>query len=154
MTMKTQRPFFFLFSLILLLAQNTYAEMLSVKNEDAQLHTGPGETFQVKWKYGKGFPLEIVSQKGEWLKVSDFEEDTGWIYKPLLTKTPHMVIRVNKNQDKKVNIRGGPEEDADIVGEAVYGVVFETLEQKHGWVKVRHESGLEGWIKRSLLWGF
>lgn len=128
--------------------------MLSVDKEDIHLRTGPGGNYPVKWKYGKGFPLEVIGKKGEWIKVTDFEDDTGWVHKPLLTKTPHMVVKVNKNLDKKVNIRSGPNEHTEIIGEVVYGVVFQTLEQKHGWVKVRHESGLEGWIKRSLLWGF
>ena len=41
-----------------------------------------------------------------------------------------------------------------ITGKANYGVVFKTLKRKRGWVKVRHEDGLEGWIQRDLLWGW
>jgi SH3-like domain-containing protein len=33
-------------------------------------------------------------------------------------------------------------------------VVFRTLERRNGWVKVKHEDGLTGWIERSLLWGW
>jgi SH3-like domain-containing protein len=144
----------FVVNFLFFVNQSAFAEMLSVKNEDIRLRTGPGENFQTMWKYSKGFPLEIISKKGDWLKVTDFEEDSGWVEKTQLSNTPHMVVRVNKNLAKKINIRSGPSEDTEITGEAAYGVVFETLEQKHGWVKVRHESGLEGWVKRSLLWGF
>jgi len=64
------------------------------------------------------------------------------------------VVKVNKNKAKRVNVRSGPGTNHDIVGKAEYGVVFETLERRGGWVKVRHEDGLTGWILRSLLWGW
>jgi len=60
---------------------------------------------------------------------------------------------VNKNSKKSINIRQSSSLTANIVGKAYYGVVFQRLEVKSGWVKVRHESGLEGWVKATLLWG-
>ncbi len=54
----------------------------------------------------------------------------------------------------KINIRSGPGTQFKKVGEAYYGVVFDTVTRKAGWVKVEHESGLVGWVKRNLLWGF
>ncbi len=132
----------------------SFAEMLSVNSESVNLRSGPGTNFDVKWEYGKGFPLQVVTKKGDWVKVSDFEKDSGWIYKPLLTRKGHMIVKVFKNQNKKVNIRSGPGTKYRIVGKAYYGVVFETIEQKNGWARIKHETGLVGWVKRSLLWGF
>lgn len=132
----------------------THAEMLSVKGEKVNLRSGPGTKYPVKWEYGSGFPLKVVTKKGEWIKVSDFENDNGWVHRSLLTSTPHMIVKKNPNSKKKINIRSGPSTQYKIVGKAYYGVVFETVDQKSGWAKVKHESGLVGWIKRSLLWGF
>lgn len=128
--------------------------MLSVDGENVNLRSGPGTKYQVKWEYGKGFPLKVHTRKGDWVKVSDFEKDSGWIYGPLLSSKGHMIVKVFKNQNKRINIRSGPGTRYGIVGKAYYGVVFETLEQKRGWARVRHETGLVGWIKRTLLWGF
>jgi uncharacterized protein YgiM (DUF1202 family) len=61
---------------------------------------------------------------------------------------------MHKNSTGKINIRSGPGAKYKIVGKAEYGVVFETLVRQKGWVKVRHETGLTGWVKRSLLWGW
>jgi len=130
------------------------AEMLSVNVDTVNLRSGPGTNYKVKWEYGKGFPLQVLEKKGDWVKVQDFEDDTGWIYKPLLADNGHMIVKMFKDKNKKINIRSGPGTDFRIVGKAYYGVVFETLEQRDGWAKVKHETGLVGWIKRTLIWGF
>jgi len=141
-------------SIALLNATPSLAKMMSVKGDNVRLRSGPGEQYYVKWEYGDGFPLKVLSSKGNWYKVLDFERDTGWIRKDLLVSKPHMVVKVNKNKKRKINIRSGPGTRFKIIGKAFYGVVFETINQKKGWAKVRHESGLVGWVKRSLLWGF
>ncbi len=144
-------------SLILLnvfLFSTVHAKMGSIGGEKVQLRTGPGTNYQAKWEYGKGYPLKILTTKGKWYKVKDFENDTGWVYKNLVNRTPHMIVKVNKGKNKKINIRSGPGTKYKVVGQAYYGVVFETVKQNAGWAQVKHESGLKGWIKRSLLWGF
>ncbi len=130
------------------------AEMLSVYGEKVNLRSGPGKKYLVKWEYGNGFPLMVVKKKDRWVKVKDFEGDSGWIHKNLLADKPRMIVKANRNKEKNINIRKSPGTKGKVVGKAYYGVVFTTLEQRSGWVKVKHDSGLEGWIKRTLLWGY
>ncbi len=130
------------------------AKMVSVVGENVNLRSGPGTKYSVKWKYGSGFPLKVLQEKDGWVKVEDFEGDTGWLYTKLTSQAGHMIVKVHKNQDQKVNIRSGPGTKYKVVGKAYYGVVFKTVKQQNGWAQVKHDSGLEGWIKRSLLWGF
>ncbi len=130
------------------------AKMVSVVGDNVNLRSGPGTKYSVKWKYGSGFPLKVIEEKGGWLKVEDFEGDSGWLYGNLTSRTGHMIVKVHKNQNQKVNIRSGPGTKYKVVGKAYYGVVFRTIKQQNGWAHVKHDSGLEGWIKRSLLWGF
>ncbi len=130
------------------------ARMLSVEKESVRLRTGPGVKYSIKWEYGKGFPLQVVTQRKGWVKVRDFERDIGWVKRELLSRKPHMIVKVNKKKKRKINIRSGPGTRFKIIGKAYYGVVFETVKQKKGWVNIRHESGLVGWVNRSLLWGF
>ena len=130
------------------------ARMVSVAGEDVNLRSGPGTQYAIKWKYGSGLPLQVIKEQGEWVKVEDFEKDSGWLHKDLVSNTGHMVVKVNKNKDQKINIRSGPGTNYKIVGKAYYGVVFKTIQQQNGWAQVKHESGITGWVKRSLLWGF
>jgi SH3-like domain-containing protein len=128
--------------------------MVSVAGEKVNMRKGPSTKYAVKWELGKGFPLRVIGSQGNWLKVSDFESDVGWVYKKLVNRNPHLVVKVNKKSQKRANIRSGPGTKYKIVGKAEYGVVFKTLQRGDGWVKVQHEQGLTGWVKRSLLWGW
>jgi SH3-like domain-containing protein len=159
--LHTNSPFsnkrlLFLFSFLLFFSftYSAYAEMLSIKGDKVNLRSGPGVKYSIKWEYGSGFPVKVLNRKGSWVKVTDFENDTGWVHKSLLQKKPQMIVKANKGKSKKVNIRSKPGTKNKIVGEAYYGVVFKTIARKSDWVKVQHESGVKGWIKRNLLWGY
>ena len=138
----------------LAIAPCAIAKMVSVKGDNVNLRSGPGTNYKVHWEYGDGFPLRVLNENNDWIHVQDFENDKGWIHKSLLVYKPQVIVKVNRNKDKKINIRSGPGTDQTIVGKAYYGVVFDTLGKKSGWIKVRHETGLTGWIKETLLWGY
>ncbi len=128
------------------------AEMLSIKGDNVNLRTGPGKNYKIKFEYGAGFPVELVEKKGNWLKVKDFEDDTGWVHKSFLNNSIQTIVKANRNTDQKINIRKGPASDTKIIGMAYYGVVFKILRNQAGWVEVEHESGLKGWVSSHLLW--
>jgi Bacterial SH3 domain. len=79
----------------------------------------------------------VLKRRGNWYKVKDFEGDSGWIYRKLLSSRPHVIVK-----RKVVNIRTGPGSRYRLLGKANYGVVFLTLGKKRGWIKVKHAHGL------------
>lgn len=138
------------FAMLVLTASNAEAiTLVSVDGENVNLRSGPGGNYSIIWELGRGFPLKVIGSKGDWLKVSDFEGDSGWIYKKLTAKKPHLIVK-----KKRINVRSGPGSRYKLVGKANYGVVFKTIKSSKDWVKVKHENGLTGWIKRDLLWGW
>ncbi len=139
---------------LLCLSSSAFAEMRSINGDKVNLRSGPGDEHNVKWEYGNGFPVKILSHKGNWLQIQDFENDKGWIHSSLLSKEPHVIVKVNKGKNKQINIRSGPGTKYKVVGKAYYGVVFKKTKQQQGWINVKHESGLDGWIEGSLLWGW
>jgi SH3-like domain-containing protein len=125
------------------------AEMVSISKQKVNMRSGPGTKHDVLWELGKGYPLMVIATKGKWVMVKDFENDVGWIYQPLTSKTPHLIVK-----KKKINIRNGPGKNYRVISTASHGTVFRTLKQIKGWAKVEDEDGLIGWILRKLLWGW
>ena len=128
-------------------------EMVSVKKDNVNMRSGPSTKRKVLWKLGQGFPLKVLKRSKEWMRVQDFEGTVGWVHKSVVNRSRHMIVKVYKKSRKKINVRSGPSLKKKVVAKAYYGVVFKTLDQKSGWVKVSHGK-IKGWVKRSLLWGF
>ncbi len=142
-------PVFVFFCLFLLVAATVQAEMVSIASDKVNMRTGPGKQYPVVWELGFGYPLIILTRKGNWLKVKDFEGDVGWVYRKLTSRRPHLIVK-----KKTINIRSGPGTKYKIVAKAKKGVVFATIKRSRNWVKLKHETGLTGWARRDLLWGW
>ena len=148
--------FFFIVSFVVLSSiaiESATARMVAVKNDNVNMRSGPSLEKQVLWKLGVGFPLKVLKKSGTWLKVKDFENTVGWVHKNVVHRSGHMVVKAQKKNKGKINIRKKPSSKAKVIAKAYYGVVFKTLEQRKGWAKVQHGQ-VKGWVKRSLLWGF
>ncbi len=146
--------FLTLVGLLLIPVSQAQALMLSIAGDGVNMRSGPGTNYRVMWELGKGFPLQVLKRSGSWYRVRDFEGTIGWVHRDVVNRKPHMIVKVHKNSKKRINVRSGPGTKYRIVAKAYYGVVFKTVEQKNGWVKVRHDRGVTGWVKRSLLWGW
>ncbi|WP_425258397.1 SH3 domain-containing protein [Rubrivivax sp. RP6-9] len=123
-------------------------EMVSVAQR-ANMRAGAGTQHEALWVLEAGYPLSVTNRRGNWLKVTDFEGDTGWIYRPLTARRPHLVVKV-----EVANLRSAPSTRARRIGQAEYGEVLRTVKHRPGWVQVRRADGLQGWIARRLLWGW
>ncbi len=138
-----------LLALTSIASQASAQKMVSVAGKEVNLRKGPGTQHAAEWTLGRGYPLEVVEQRGSWLKVRDFENDSGWIYRPLTSTSPHFIVKA-----KSVNVRSAPTTRSRVVGKLNYGDVLKTLERQTGWVKIQREGGLRGWVARQLLWGW
>lgn len=124
------------------------AEYVSVTKDGVNVRTGPSTSNPVYMELFQGYPLKVVDKKGDWLKIVDFEDDSGWIYSPLVEKRNTVIV----NASSRANMRSGPGTGNAVVATLERGVVLELLERQDKWVKVQHASGTEGWIYAPLLW--
>ena len=122
------------------------AEIVSVTNDDVNLRSGPGTKYSVLYELPAGYPLKVISTKGEWLKVGDFENDQGWIYAPLVTKSRYVIVTV-----KEGNVRSGPGVNHDKVGSVSREVILKQVNREGDWVQISHPK-LKGWVHRKLIW--
>ena len=95
--------------------------MVSVQRAEVNLRAGAGTQHEALWVLSRGYLLEVTGRKGQWLKVRDFENDTGWIFRPLVGKKAHHVVK-----GSVVNLRSSPSTRSRIVGKATRGEVLRT----------------------------
>ncbi|AMM26317.1 SH3 domain-containing protein [Variovorax sp. PAMC 28711] len=147
-----RKYFFVLLSLALcwLAAPAAFAaEMVSAAVGTLHMRAGPGTGYQARWTVDKGYPFKVIGRKGKWVKVSDFERDTGWVYGPMTNKKPHRVVR-----PATVNLRSQPNLRSAVVARAVRGDVLRTLRHRGSWIQVRRDRGPAGWMRKSQAWGW
>jgi len=124
------------------------ADYLSITTDNANVRTGPGINYPVTMELFEGYPLKVEKQQGDWYKVVDFENDSGWVHDSIVKKSDTVIV----NAKKSVNMRSGPTTKDSIVADVERGVVLTRISKEGKWTKVRHGSGTTGWIYNSLLW--
>jgi len=124
------------------------ADFVSVKGDNVNVRTGAGTNYEVSMELFEGHPLKVVSTQGDWYRVVDFENDSGWIHRSLVTDGNTVIVNGNKN----VNMRAEASTNSSIVATVDRGVVMTVLETQGKWAKLKHSSGLIGWIYKPLLW--
>ena len=122
------------------------AEYVSVNKEGVNFRSGPGTKYSAVFELPLNYPLRIVEKKGEWLKVSDFENDKGWIFAPLVSKKKYVIVTVQKG-----NVRSGAGRNYDDIGDVFREVILEEVKRDGDWVQIRHPK-LKGWVHRKLVW--
>lgn len=123
--------------------------MVSVKGNTLNMRSGPGTHTEVLWELPKGYPLQVLKRQSRWLQIKDFEGDTGWVARSFTGSTPHHVVKRST-----ASVRTGPGTQYRIVGKAEYGEVVRTREKRGRWVRVERSGASNGWIAKSLLWGW
>jgi len=121
-------------------------EYVSVIKDGVNLRSGPNTNAEILFQLPVGYPLEILSKEGQWLKVSDYEGDKGYITESLVDKSSHVIVKV-----KECKVRSGPSAKDQVVGNGVKDVIFTKSEQKGDWIKVTHPD-LTGWVHKDLVW--
>ena len=133
---------------IFLFSEAFSAEYVSVKGDNVNVRTGAGTNYEVSMELFAGYPLKVITTQGEWLKIVDFESDSGWIHKSLVNDGNTVIVNGNKN----VNMRAEASTNSTVIATVDRGVVLTKLETKGKWLKLKHSTGLIGWIYKPLLW--
>jgi SH3-like domain-containing protein len=122
------------------------AEFVSVVKDGVNLRSGPTTSHEILFQLPKGYPLKVLAREKKWLKVSDYEDDKGWIYASLVSGTPYVIVKADEG-----NVRSGPGTDNDKIGKVVRDVILKKIGTEGDWFQVRHPE-LTGWIYRNLVW--
>lgn len=122
---------------------------VSVDNETLNVRRGPGTNYSVVMRVARNYPFRVIDKSEDWLLVADFDGDRGWVSRKLCAFTPFVITRLDK-----CNIRQGPGTENKIAFTAERGVLFKVLEEKDGWLKIKHNDGDVGWISAKIVFGW
>lgn len=123
-------------------------QLLAVKAKQANFRAGPSTRDQVLFTMGRYYPVRVLKQKGNWLRVEDFEKYRAWVHRSLLGDLDAIVIKA-----EIANLRQRPTTKSPVVLKAQRYVPFRVLTRKGDWLQVRHADGETGWLHKSLAWG-
>lgn len=123
----------------------------SVAVPKAILYDAPSISSKKVLLLSQSYPVEVVVNLGEWLKVRDAQGSMNWVEaKQLSTKRSVMVTK------NLTEMRARPEAASDLVATLEKDVVLELMDAKasNGWLKVKHRDGVTGYVLVSSTWGF
>ena len=98
---------------------------------------------------GNGYPVEVIVNLGDWIKVRDALGGLSWVEaKSLSTKHTALVLA-------KTEIKAAEDSASALVATAEKEVVLELIvgAVKSGWQKVKHRDGVTGFVQTTALWG-
>jgi SH3-like domain-containing protein len=131
-----------------LLATHGHAETRSVAVSTANFRAGPSPEEPILFTADRYYPVEVIGQAKEWVRVRDFQGDEAWVSAALLRPTRTVVVTADV-----VNVRDEPSRDAVVVHTAEQGAAFVVAGRRGPWVSVADAEGEIGWIHEGVLWG-
>lgn len=98
-----------LFSIFFLFASVANAEFVTIKSGTANIRTGPGRDYPIKYTYVKSnIPVKVLNFFEDWYQIEDFDGDTGWVSKNLITRKAYAITKEDlfgyKDSNNKSNI--------------------------------------------------
>lgn len=123
----------------------------SVSAPKAILYDAPSVSAKKVFLLSQFYPVEVVVNLGDWLKVRDVQGSINWVEAKNLSAKRSVIVIKNI-----ADLRARPEAAADMLASIEKDVVLELLETKssNGWLKVKHRDGLVGYVLASSIWGF
>jgi SH3-like domain-containing protein len=135
-------------ALFMLLPNLAAAEYRTVNVPKAIVYDSPSAQGKKLYLLGQGYPVEVIVNLAEWVKVRDQQGGLSWIDAKQLSAKRTLLIA------SSIEIRQTPEAGGTVVARLEKDVVVDMLEPaKNGWVKVKHRDGLVGFVQTSSVWG-
>jgi SH3-like domain-containing protein len=137
-------------SIVFLVSSAFAANMQSIGKDRVNVRSQPNLNSEVMFEASLGYPIQIEKQKNNWVYFTDWKNNTGWVYKPLVSGTQTALIMV-----EEANIRKGPSLRRPVVKQASKGEIYKIFDEKGEWVKVGYylEDEVIGWVRQDLVWG-
>jgi SH3-like domain-containing protein len=121
---------------------------VTLKGSEGNARRGPSLTHRIDWVFTRpGMPLKVTAEFEHWRRVEDSEGAGGWVHYALLSGTRAVLVT-----EDMVEIRARPDDAAEPVLQAEYGVIARLQECSVEWCRISAD-GTRGWVRKTSLWG-
>ncbi len=123
----------------------------SVAVPKAVLYDAPSNAAKKVLLLSQDYPVEIVVNLGDWLKVRDAQGSLNWVEAKQLSGKRTVMITADSAE-----IRQAADATSRLIATLEKEVLLEVADVKlsNGWVKVKHRDGVTGYVLLSATWGF
>jgi SH3-like domain-containing protein len=120
---------------------------VSLKVSEANIRTGPGTKFPIKWIFvKKNLPLEILDHYENWYNIRDEEQKQGWIHLSLV-KSSRFFVTIKE----QVALYKNPKHN--YISHLLEGGSRGSINScRNKWCEVKIDN-IQGWIKKPDMWG-
>ena len=141
-------------ALIALMLAPTLAAALEFKSvavPKAVLYDAPSASAKKVLLLSQGYPVEIIVNLGDWLKVRDAQGGISWVEAKQLSVKRTVLVKLTNAE-----IRSEASPTSSLLATLEKDVVLELADPKlnNGWLKVKHRDGVTGFVLISSVWGF
>ncbi len=114
------------------------------------IRSGPSLKSNVIFLAPLGYPLKIEKVKGKWAFFRDWEDNTGWVYKSLVSDIETAIILV-----ESANVRSSAGKQSRVVAKGKRGDIYKVLARNGKWVRLGYffEGEAVGWVRADLVFG-
>ncbi len=126
-------------------------EYRSVAVSKAILYDAPSSSAKKILLLSQYYPVEIIVNLGDWIKVRDAQGSISWVEAKQLSSKRTVMVNINHAE-----IRQSAQASSALMATLEKAVVLEVVDLKlnNGWLKVKHRDGIVGYILISSTWGF
>jgi SH3-like domain-containing protein len=125
-------------------------EYRSIAPAKAIMYDAPSKEAIKLYVLGSGYPVEVIVNLGDWVKVRDNQGGLSWVESKSLS-AKRMVLVLAKTE-----IKASEDAASALVATVEKDVVLELIAggANNNWVKVKHRDGVTGFVLVDKLWGY
>ena len=121
---------------------------VSLRSNEANIRTGPGVRYPIKWTIVKeDLPVEVIADYEDWRKIRDITQDEGWVHKAMLSGARTSLVKTNKK-----NIFSENNDKSKIIAVANKGTLLH-VKNCDGFFCEVSTKNVDGFIHQENLFG-
>ncbi|MGD9948039.1 MAG: SH3 domain-containing protein [Desulfobulbus sp.] len=125
-------------------------EAKSIGKDQVNIRSNASLNSKIIFTVPLGYPIKVEKEANNWSFFHDWQNNSGWVYNPLISDIDTAVILVDK-----ANVRSQATLKSKVAAIVEMGEIYTILAKSGNWVKLGYYHGGSelGWIRDDLVFG-